>query len=219
MASPCLQLSGWSPGLRLWYWGGRQKYPSCKGRGDQSSERKQINRRQIVLFKGPAQPPRIYIERRFNIQHTPLENKNQSSLHPQRAELMQTRPFDEGRGKRGAQNPLRLTTPTGMRNLCLVTFRKKKGPIRFKKRRALTDVYVLFSILAVRQLKTSWKLTGSGSQPPCPAAPKSWMNHPVSCKYACGTPCTPAGQLRNIWSKKMENQAGKQVNDMKLVCL
>lgn len=137
MASPCLQLSGWSPGLRLWYWGGRQKYPSCKGRGDQSSERKQINRRQIVLFKGPAQPPRIYTERRFNIQHTPLENKNQSPLHPQSAELMQTRPFEEGRGKRGAQNPPRLTAPPGMRNLCLVTFWKNKPQLGLRRDRRL----------------------------------------------------------------------------------
>lgn len=119
-ASPCLQLSGWSPGLRLWYWGGRQKYLSCKGRGDQNSERKQIKRRQIVLFKGPAQSPRIYTERRFNIQHTPLENTNQSPLHPQRAELMQTRPCEEGWGKRRE----RKTAPPGMRNLRLVTFGK-----------------------------------------------------------------------------------------------
>lgn len=86
-----------------------------------------------MLFKGPAQPPRIYTERCFNIQHTPLENKNQSPRHPQRAELMQTRPFEERRGKRRAQNPLRLTAPTGMRNLCLVTFWKNKPQIGLRR--------------------------------------------------------------------------------------
>lgn len=59
-----------------------------------------------MLFKGLLQPPRIYTERRFNIQHTPLENKNQSPLHPQRAELMQTRPCEEGRGERKERKTL-----------------------------------------------------------------------------------------------------------------
>ncbi len=204
MASPCLQLSGWSPGLRLWYWGGRQKYLSCKGRGDQNSQRKQIKPRQIVLFKGPAQLARIYTERRFIIQHNPLENKNQRPLHPQRAEIMQTRPCEEGWGKRRERKT--LTAPPGMRNLHLVTFWKNKPQLGLRRDRRLQTCASPFQTL----LSGRWKLTGSGSQPPCPAALKSWMNHPISCKYACGTPCTPAGQLRNISSKKMENRAGKQ---------
>lgn len=149
-ASPCLQLSGWSPGLRLWYWGGRQKYPSCKGRGHQNSERKQIKWRQIVLFKGPAQSPRIYTERRFNIQHTPLENTNQSPLHPQRAELMQTRPCEEGWGKRRE----RKTAPPGMRNLRLVTFWKNKPQLGLRRDRRLQTCASPFQTL----LSGRWKL-------------------------------------------------------------